>query len=278
MANPINLLLAEDDPGDAEVIQRMLSRSSSSRFGIEWVHTLQDAALALPLGRFNVLLLDLGLPGMRDLEALFQIQGLNARVPIVIVTERDDEAVALRALQVGAQDYLVKGSLTTAGLVHSIHYSIERHRLVQHLAESQTNLKNKNRRLEKLYRTAYKFVDNVSHEFRTPLAVIKEYTALIRDGILGGVSDEQCQLLTVVEDRADDLNTIVDDMLDVSKLEAGLLGVHREECSAAEIVARVRPALGAERLPNPSSWNGTSPRISPRRTATPTRHGEYSST
>ncbi len=243
MANPINLLLAEDDPEDAEVIHRMLSESSSPRFGIEWVQTLQGAVLALPAGRFSVLLLDLGRPGMRDLGALFQIQGLYARVPIVIVTERDDESVALRALQVGAQDYLVKSSMTTASLVHSIHSSIERHRLVQHLAETQTNLKNRNRRLEKMYRTAYEFVDNVSHEFRTPLAVIKEYTALICDGIVGGVSDEQRQLLTVVEDRADDLNMIVDDMLDVSKLEAGLLGVHREKCNAAEIVARVRPAL-----------------------------------
>ncbi len=243
MANPINLLLVEDDLGDAEVIQRMLSRSSSSRFDIEWVHTLQDAVLALPGGRFNVLLLDLGLLGMRRLGGTLS----NSR-PQRPCPHRDRGGSGRRGSRAASAASRRSGlprqsSLTTAGLVHSIHYSIERHRLVRQLAESQTNLRNRNRRLEKLCRTAYKFVDNVSHEFRTPLAVIKEYTALIRDGIVGDVSEEQRQLLTVVEDRADDLNMIVDDMLDVSKLEAGLLGVHREECSAAEIVSRVRPAL-----------------------------------
>ncbi len=190
-----------------------------------------------------MLLLDLGLPRTRDLEGLARIQSLDAHIPVVIVTDRDDEAVALRALHVGAQDYLIKGSLTTDSLVRSIHYATERHSLVRQLVEAQIILKNRNHRLSKLYRTAYKFVDNVSHEFRTPLTVIKEYAALIQDGIVGVVLDEQRQLLAVIEDRADDLNNMVDDMLDVSKLEAGLLGVYRKQCSAAEIVAHVRPAL-----------------------------------
>ena len=70
----------------------------------------------------------------------------------------------------------------------------------------------------------------MSHEFRTPLTVIKEYASLVKDGVVGAVSAEQKQMLTVVEDRADDMNTMVDDMLDVSKLEAGLLVVYRKNC------------------------------------------------
>ena len=85
----------------------------------------------------------------------------------------------------------------------------------------------------------------MSHEFRTPLTVIKEYASLVRDGLAGAVTDEQKQMLTVVEDRADDLNTMVDDMLDVSKLKSGLLGICRQECQVAEIVEHVR--LGLER-------------------------------
>jgi PAS domain S-box-containing protein len=106
-------------------------------------------------------------------------------------------------------------------------------------------LKKKNRRLARLCRTAHEFVDNVSHEFRTPLTVIKEYTSLVRDGVVGTVSDEQKKMLTVVEDRADDLNTMVDDMLDVSKLKSGMLGISRQECQVAEILEHVR--LGLER-------------------------------
>jgi two-component sensor histidine kinase len=96
-----------------------------------------------------------------------------------------------------------------------------------------------------LYRTAHEFVDNVSHEFRTPLTVIKEYASLVREGLVGAVSDEQQRMLTVVEDRADDLNTMVDDMLDVSKLKSGLLGIRRQDCQVEEILDQVR--LGLER-------------------------------
>jgi signal transduction histidine kinase len=204
--------------------------------------------LALSADRFDLLVLDLGLPGVYGLDGLAKILSVNPRVPVIIVTHRNDEALALRALKVGAQDYLVKGRLTTDNLERSIRYATERHALVRRLTDAQIVLENRHRRLAKLYRSAHKFVDNVSHEFRTPLTVIKEYVSLIKDGIVGEVSEEQRKMLAVVEDRADDLNTMVDDMLDVSKLEAGMLGVYRKRCQAIDILARVRPALERKAL------------------------------
>ncbi|HUY89501.1 MAG TPA: hybrid sensor histidine kinase/response regulator [Pirellulales bacterium] len=243
MSNTLRLLLAEGDLSDAEMVKRLLSKATHSQFQIEWTDTLEGAALALSASRFDGMLLDLGLPGTQGLEGLVKILSVDPRVPVIIVTDQNDEELALRALQVGAQDYLVKGSLTTDNLVRSIRYATERHALVRRLTDARIVLENRHRRLAKLYRTAYKFVDNVSHEFRTPLTVIKEYVSLIKDGIVGEVSDEQRRMLAIVEDRADDLNTMVDDMLDVSKLEAGILGVYRKRCQATDILARVRPAL-----------------------------------
>jgi signal transduction histidine kinase len=118
-----------------------------------------------------------------------------------------------------------------------------RKRADQEMDRTHALLQKKNRRLAKLNRTAHEFVDNLSHEFRTPLTVIKEYASLVRDGVVGAVSDEQKSMLTVVEDRADDMNTMVDDMLDVSKLKSGLLGIRRQECQVAEILEHVRPGL-----------------------------------
>jgi hypothetical protein len=73
--------------------------------------------------------------------------------------------------------------------------------------------------------------------------VITEYVSLLRDGIVGPVEPEQCRMLDIIGDRADDLNNMVDDMLDVSKLEAGLVGVYRDNCQLATILERVRPSL-----------------------------------
>lgn len=74
--------------------------------------------------------------------------------------------------------------------------------------------------------------------FRTPLNVIREYTSLIREGVRGEVNVKQGDFLDVVGYRIDDLNTMVDDMLDSSKLEAGTMGVHRQSVDPASILDR----------------------------------------
>ncbi len=243
MLGPMKLLLIEDDAGDAELVTRLLAKSPHSRFEATWTPTIEEGLAALASDSFAVVLLDLGLPGVNGLDGFVQVQPATSRAPIVVITDLNVEAVALRALHHGAQDYLIKGALTTDNLVRSMQYATERHGLLRNVAEARTLLEKKNRRLAKLYRTAHQFVDNVSHEFRTPLTVIKEYVSIIKDGIVGPVAEEQSQMLAIVEDRADELNTMVDDMLDVSKLEAGMLGVYRKQCDAAEIIDRVRPSL-----------------------------------
>ncbi len=104
-------------------------------------------------------------------------------------------------------------------------------------------LDKKNAKLAELYETAQQFVDNVSHEFRTPLTVIKEYASIMRDGLAGQVTEQQRDFLDIVTDRTDDLAIMVDDMLDVSKLEAGLLSAWRRESKVCDIFAHVRPVL-----------------------------------
>ena len=104
-------------------------------------------------------------------------------------------------------------------------------------------LKEKNQRLSELYETAHRFVDNVSHEFRTPLTVIKEFTSITRDGLAGDVSDQQREYLGIVINRVDDLSLMVDDMLDISRLEAGGLSMARTQCSAEQIIEHIKTTL-----------------------------------
>jgi len=248
-AKPWVVLLVEDNLADAELATDGLRNSVDMSFHVERVDELASALVRLAEGGIDVALVDLALPDSSGIETFLAIRAAAPTVPIVVLTGLDDEQCVLEMLHQGAQDYLVKSEVDPKLLARSLRFAIERQRTmelescVEQLAEAQALLKRKNRRLKKLYRTAQVFVDNVSHEFRTPLTVIKEYASLVKDGVVGPVSAEQQQMLTVVEDRADDMNTMVDDMLTVSALEAGLLAVYRKNCRVKDIIAHVRPAL-----------------------------------
>jgi hypothetical protein len=250
-AKPCTVLLVEDNPDHAELAIHALRKAQEAAFQVEHVDQLSAALARLALGGIDVALIDLSLPDSSGMDTFLAIRAAAPHVPIVVFTGLEDEKFVLAMLHQGAQDYLLKHDVEPKLLARSLRFAIERHRNAEleeclvKLDGAHALLKKKNRRLGRLYRTAHEFVDNVSHEFRTPLTVIKEYASLVRDGLAGAVSDEQKKMLTVVEDRADDLNTMVDDMLDVSKLKSGMLGIYRQECQVAEIVEHVR--LGLER-------------------------------
>jgi signal transduction histidine kinase len=246
----IRLLLVDDDPEDVLLTERTLKKVQEMQSDLAVAASLTDALLHVRSSGFDVILLDLGLPETSGLETLRRVRQENREVAIVVLTGLTDDAVALEALDQGAQDYICKGEVTPRALSRSIRYAIQRHQsyleiqqLLARVQCSQDLLERKNRRLARLYKTAHRFVDNVSHEFRTPLMVVKEYVSLMRDGLLGQVNDEQVRALEVIEDRADDLNNMVDDMLDVSKLQSGLLGAWRKNCTVQGIVEHALPAL-----------------------------------
>ena len=241
----MRILLIEDNEDHALLI----SDAMSDEHELETVGCLLDALEHAEVTEWDVIICDLSLPDSTGIDNVRQLRKVAPDVPLVVLTCLDDECVALEALDAGAQDYLVKTEIllasatTKVALDHAIRYAIRRQQNVSELRESHRLLEKKNERLAELCETAQRFVDNVSHEFRTPLTVIKDYASLVRDGIVGEVNDEQRRMLGVIDDRSDDLNTMVDDMLDVSKLEAGLLGVHRNSGEVADIIHRVLPSL-----------------------------------
>ena len=91
--------------------------------------------------------------------------------------------------------------------------------------------------------TINRLLDQVSHDFRTPLTVIKEFATLMRDGLVGPVSPRQRELLDVINDRADDLTLIVDNVLDAGKFGAGVLRAWRRPTGPGEVVTGVQDSL-----------------------------------
>jgi signal transduction histidine kinase len=242
----IRVLLVDDDAIDAGLTQRALGEIGYARFAVQCAASLADAAEKTRRGEFDVVLLDLGLPDSPRAETLARFRAnCSADMPVVVLTGLADERSALESLDCGAQDYIAKEDVTPALISRAIRYALQRHHLLEQLESSNSLLAQKNERLAELYETAQHFVENVSHEFRTPLTVIREFTSIIQDGLDGPVTPKQFEHLGKVLHRTDDLALMVDDMLDISKLEAGLLGVWRRPCCVGELLETVRGLMAS---------------------------------
>jgi signal transduction histidine kinase/DNA-binding NarL/FixJ family response regulator len=123
---PNRILLVEDNPGDARLLREALREVASYQFDLEHVERLSQALECLRAEPFDVVLLDLSLPDSQGLDNLATVRDAAPGVPILVLTGLDDEEVAVRALRVGAQDYLVKGQAEGSSVVRAIRYARER--------------------------------------------------------------------------------------------------------------------------------------------------------
>lgn len=177
------------------------------------------------------------------------VRSTDLPAPVIVLAGDADERRALKLLEKGAADHLAGSALEPASLAQAIRRGIARHRSrkrerrvtalrVDDLAESMRRLEGENERLAELNRSARETVEDVAHEFRTPLTVIKDLAGLLGDGVVGALDGQQQELIEVILRRADDLAAMVDDMLDTSRLESGPLRVAVERCDLEGIVER----------------------------------------
>jgi Flp pilus assembly CpaE family ATPase len=122
----LKVLLIESDSGYAAQVRDMLSQSQVQSFDLQWSEALLPGLDRLAKGDFDVVLIDTSLPECHGLDALEALRMHAPGVPIVILSGLDSEALALRAVQIGAQDYLVKSKLEPDLLYRSLRYAIVR--------------------------------------------------------------------------------------------------------------------------------------------------------
>lgn len=124
-ADVINVVVIEDDPGDALIAEEYLAEEPSGKFRVQWCRTLAEGIAAIDAST-NCVLLDLGLPDSQGVPALDAVRAAAPRVPIVVLTGFDDRATGTLAVRSGAQDYLVKGEVSPPTLARSIAYAMAR--------------------------------------------------------------------------------------------------------------------------------------------------------
>lgn len=131
--NLIKILLIEDNPGDARLIQEMLSEIKDTKFNFSYVDRLSKGLEFLTKGDIDIVLLDLSLPDSQGLDTFLKLHQTVPDIAVIVFTGLDDSTIGVKAVQEGAQDYLIKGKVDSYLLFRSIRYAIERQRMLREI-------------------------------------------------------------------------------------------------------------------------------------------------
>jgi signal transduction histidine kinase len=271
----ICILLVEDDEDDVAITRHLLSQTGQDHFRVQATGLLGDALAQIDEAPPDVVLLDMNLPDSEGWSTLLRMLSHTATIPVILLTGLADEAMGVKAVQTGAQDYLFKGHIDRDGLARSIRYAIERKRselalkryrdhLEEMVSERTDSLRNANTRLteemeqrkrrEEELKTANEqllahdrarteFVSNVSHELKTPLASMSYAIDNLLKGIVGPMPERAMKYMHMLKEDAARLGSTVNDILDMSRIETDTLKLDKVRVPLARLISRTVDSL-----------------------------------
>ncbi len=220
----LQVLLVEDNAGDARLLREMFSKEPSGSFELSHLTHMRDAEARLRAGEVDIVLLDMGLPDGHGLDTLRRARAAAPEVVMIVLTGMEDEALAAAAMKEGAQDYLIKGQIENRALPRALRHAIERQRM-----QRETDLMRKNE-----VKLRDEFLSHVSHELRSPLTSIYSFSTIIADGLAGDTSPQQNDYLQIILRNVRQLQSMIEDLLQVTQAQAHKLTVELESVSLNE--------------------------------------------
>jgi signal transduction histidine kinase len=240
MAEALKLLLVDDDEVDRMAICRALSRTSLSVEVTEVTHA-EQAIARLRKEAYDCVFLDYRLPEQDGLSLVRQLRAEGVLIPLVVLTGQGDEQIAVDLMKAGASDYLVKTRVSPDRLSLLLRNALRVYAAEQREAKTQAQLQHTNRllirqneelerqrrhiedqnlKLLEAYRVKSEFLATMSHELRTPLNAILGFSQILDSRSQENLNPQQAEMVARILTNGKNLLNLVDDILDLSKLEA----------------------------------------------------------
>jgi len=223
----LQVLVVEDNAGDVRLLREMFNGEKPGSFELTHLLRMSEAEIHLAKGGVDITLLDMGLPDGHGLDTVRRAHAAAPGVPLIILTGLDDEELAAEAMTHGAQDYMIKGQIESRALPRALRHAIERHRM-----QTETDL---NRTHQMQFKD--EFLSHVSHELRSPLTAVRQFVTILLDGLAGEVNVEQRQYLEIVLRNVKQLHSMINDLFEVSGIQAGKLKVELQCTSVPDAIA-----------------------------------------
>ena len=253
---PLRVLIFEDHQEDVEISLRALETASYA-VTADVVQTLEGFDKQLRSVPYDVILSDYRMPGASGMDAFAVTRELGSQIPFILVTGSLGEETAVEFLKQGVSDYVLKDRL--ARLPAAVERAREEKRLREERARAEEALRRsdeelrqrnqeleaQNQRVEAASRMKTEFLANMSHELRSPLNGIIGFSELVYDEKLGPLAATQKECLGRILNSGRHLLRLINDVLDLAKIEAGRFSFQPEPVSLSRLVAEVCDSLAA---------------------------------
>ncbi|MGB3237278.1 MAG: hybrid sensor histidine kinase/response regulator [Geitlerinemataceae cyanobacterium] len=234
-ANSVKVLLIEDSLSFARLLQEFLKIAKSQEFHLVHVQRLAKAIEELEKDReaahpFDVILLDLTLPDSQGLTSLEPLMRQAPNLPIVVLTNTNDDTLAIEAVRLGAQDYLVKRQVNPELLVRSVCYAIERKQAAKTLQEVNEALALENQermaelsRAQELNQLKSEFVSTIAHDFRNPMNTILLCSGLLQSSGDRLTEEKKLKHFGLMQSAIKNMAQLLDEVSLMSQSDSGKL-------------------------------------------------------